>query len=243
MVQQMPQFELPRDYTSVSESKSSAGYGYLLTGDTRDRLKQLAEKYNTSLFSVMFSLFDILLARISGQEDIVVGVPVLGRNHSSLYPLVGFFVNTAVFHQHVDYQQRFSDFLHQVNGDVMETLNHQSYPLEKVLDDLKMKFPRINVFFNMFGEIFLKLEEESEVLEPVHLEEVIDAKFSLVLYVAEYRNGIEIECHYWKTYYKPDNIASMVKNYSSIINFFTGNPDKIIGDYKARGKRRSLKPV
>ena len=59
-------------------------------------LKRIGQDSGTTLFMTMLTLFQILLARFSGQQDIAVGTPITNRNRTEIEPLIGFFVNTLV---------------------------------------------------------------------------------------------------------------------------------------------------
>ena len=94
----------------------------------------LAKINKTTVFSLMLSILMMLLSRLSGQKEVVVGILGAGREHPSLHNIVGFLVNTLILSTHVSYDQSFADYLSSINGEVVETLQHQSYPLELVLD-------------------------------------------------------------------------------------------------------------
>jgi fengycin family lipopeptide synthetase D len=142
---------LPVEYGETAGAEDTGEYRCVITGALKDRLNQLVRDNNTSLFILMFSVFNILLARFRGQKDILCGIPAAGRDHYSLNNLVGFFVNTLILHNRVDYEINFTDFLRNVGENTLVALQHQGYPLELVLDDLNMNFPRIDVFFNMLN--------------------------------------------------------------------------------------------
>ncbi|UCH98230.1 MAG: amino acid adenylation domain-containing protein [Candidatus Aminicenantes bacterium] len=241
---QLVPVRLPLDSLQDSDTREGAAYRCVITQKTKDQLNQLAQSLHTSLFIVILSLFNILLSRVSGQEDIVIGLPVSGRDHISFQQMVGFFVNTIILDTHVDDDITFSEFLDKVNVNVLEALQHQGYPLEMVLDDLNMKFPQINVFFNMLNLDPGTLARELDSLESYHAEESIDVKFDLMVYISEYKNGIELVCNYKKAMFKPSTISSIMERYLRVIDFFTAHPGKRIFDYKQAkppGKKRSLK--
>jgi len=235
---------LPVDSNLHSDSREGAEYRCVIPGKIKDRLNQLAKSNNTSLFIVMLSLFNVFLSRISGQQSIRLGLPVSGRDHVSLQNIVGFFVNTVILDTDVDIDLSFIRFLEQVNANVLEVLQHQGYPLEVVLDDLNMKFPDVNVFFNMLNLGTGTLEKNLDSMESFHTDEVIDVKFDLMIYISEYKNGIRLNCNYKKAMFKPSTISSNMERYLNIIDFFTANPGKGIREFKhmrGQGKKHSLK--
>jgi non-ribosomal peptide synthetase component F len=235
---------LPVDSNLYSDSREGAEYRCVIAGEIKDRLNQLAKSKNTSLFIVMLSLFNVFLSRVSGQENIRLGLPVSGRDHISLQNIVGFFVNTVILDTEVDNNINFVQFLEKVHGSVLEVLQHQAYPLELVLDDLNMKFPGVNVFFNMLNLSSGTLEIELDSMASYHTDEVIDVKFDLMIYISEYKNGIRLNCNYKKAMFKPSTISSSMEKYLKVIDFFSANPGKGIHEFKSassQGKKRSLK--
>jgi amino acid adenylation domain-containing protein len=230
---------LPVGSVDGGDSREGASYRFTISGEVKDRLNVLAQTYHTSLFTVVLALFNILLSRVSGQKDILVGLPVSGRDHVSLQQIVGFFVNTVILDSHVQEDLPFESFLEQVNKNVLEVLQHQGYPLELVLDDLHMPFPPVNVFFNMLNLDDSGLERELVSFEPCHQDESVEVKFDLMMYVTEYKNGMELFCNYKKTVFRPETIASIMERYVKIIEFFSMNPGKRMVDFKR--KKRSLK--
>lgn len=230
---------LPGRSSGDEADRSGGSYRFTLDHAAKDRLNALAREHHCSLFTLLLALFNILLSRVSGQRDILVGLPVSGRDHESLQHMVGFFVNTVVLDTHVSEEKRFSDFLENVNSHVLEVLQHQAYPLESVLADLRMPFPNINVFFNMLNIDASLLERNLESFEPRHMEEQVEMKFDLMMYLSEYANGMELFCNYRKAVLDPVTIAALMDRYVRIIGFFAFQPEKRIIDFKK--KKRSLK--
>jgi amino acid adenylation domain-containing protein len=244
VAKEIPVMNLPFDFPGGQNAREAAAYHFSLPIEIKDRLNQLAKHNSTSLFVVMLSLFHLLLRLISGQEDIRVGLPVWGRDHAALQNIVGFFVNTVIIDTHVEEGARFIEFLAGVHAMMMEILHHQSYPLELVLEDLNLKFPRVNVFFNMLNLGTGPIQEELPSNTPYHTQKVVDVKFDLMLYISEFKNGIQIDCHYNKALFRAATVVSVMEKYSKIIDFFTAHPGKSMRHFKSAqqtGKKRSLK--
>ena len=65
-----------------------------IDADLTQRLRNLSQAHNTTLYMTLLSAFQILMGRYSGQSDLVVGSPIANRNYAQLEPLIGFFINT-----------------------------------------------------------------------------------------------------------------------------------------------------
>jgi fengycin family lipopeptide synthetase D len=243
----LPPLELPRDVKinqSDETSGASAGYRFVVAGEIKEQLKKIAEIHHTSLFMVVFSAFNMLLARLSGQADIVCGIPSAGRELPGLQDIVGFFVNTVILRNMVDYEEPYTGYLERVNHNTMKALENQYYPLEKVLDDLKMKYPTIPVFFNMFNMNIEKAEKGTEKGTDKnfssHIGKVQDVKFELVIYASERENGIDVDCHYRENLFTPQRVEFMMQQYVGILEAIANDPGKKVRDYLFKKERKKF---
>ena len=80
--------------------------------------------------------FGVLLARYSGQEDIVVGSPIANRQEEQLEELIGFFVNTLVMRIRVKPKMSFGELVGQVREIALEAYRHQEIPFERLVEEL-----------------------------------------------------------------------------------------------------------
>jgi fengycin family lipopeptide synthetase D len=222
----VPVVQLPVDFTAGTARRDTSGAAYRcwVCGEVKDRLKRLAESEGTTFSMVIFTIYNILLAHISGQEDTVCSLIGAGRSHPALREVVGYFTNSILVETHVDPEEDFIDLLLRVHNDVLETLQHQDYPLEPVLDELKMGFPDIPVSYNMLNlQDFPAAagretdREEPEPL-PVHLEKAQGVKFDLALLVTEHRDSIELLWNYRKSLFKPGTIESIARIFQDLLN-------------------------
>ncbi|MDI1433382.1 non-ribosomal peptide synthetase [Polyangium sorediatum] len=100
------------------------------------RLKQLGRNAGATLFMTLLAAFQVLLARLSGQPDVVVGAPIAGRNREEIEPLIGFFVNTLALRSNLAQEPTFLEFLAQVRRTAEEAFNHQDLPFERLVEAL-----------------------------------------------------------------------------------------------------------
>lgn len=236
----VPLLNLPGVIGGSADDISGALYRFMVDKGLKDRLIALAEKKQTTLFMVMFSLYLMVLRRYANQEDIACSIISAGRDHQSLSPVVGFFVNSLLFTLRVEDDKPFTRFLEDVHTQVLEVFQHQNYPLEPVFHHLKQPYPEIPISFNMVNMQDDTGNLELKPFEPEHVAEAHDVKFQLEPYVMEYQNGLETWWSYKKSKFNPATIEHFVKDYIKLMDYFTTNPDKSYDDFKQSGKKRKF---
>jgi non-ribosomal peptide synthetase component F len=223
----IPTLHLPADSTGLRTDTAAAAFCSWVDNDVKERLKRLAETNNTTLSTVMFSIYNILLSHISGQDEVVCSLIGAGRDHPGLLDIVGYFTNSAMVVTRIDPEEDFSHLLLRVHDDVMETVQHQSYPLEPVLDELRMSSPAVPVTFNMLNIPGISTDKALEGAEPadpvelpasVHMDKVQGAKFDLALLVTEHPGSIELLWNYRKSVFKPETVESVARLYMDLLD-------------------------
>jgi amino acid adenylation domain-containing protein len=238
---ELSRLELPNDFLKKNlKTRESAGFRLVIPGEVIDPLRTLGRQFNASLFIVLLAGFNLFLSNISGQEDIVLAIPGAARPHEDLKNIVGFFVNTLILRNRVDPEQPFGDFLEKVRHNTLQVLEYQSYPLELICSQLKIKYPDISVFFNMsiFGE---RNRQSLENFESFHSDFVQDAKFDMVCYLTEYKNGIQIDTHYYKQLFKPGKIEKMMRLYLQILEKISRCPGEKVSTFSKPERKLKIK--
>lgn len=105
--------------------------------DLVTQLKAFSRARNVTLATTLYSAWIILLSRLSGQKDIVVGMPVANRRRRELEGLIGFFVNTLALRVRLDDDASAADLLGQVKEAMLGAHAHQDAPFEQVVEALK----------------------------------------------------------------------------------------------------------
>lgn len=135
---ELPKLTLPGE-RQTADSLSCRGRAETLNiaAATLQKLKRLAVENHTTLYTLLLTVFKTLLYRYSGQHDIIVGSPTLGRPKREFADTVGYFVNPVALRSHPAAGQRFSDYLAEVNAIVLEALEHQYYPFSLLVEKLQ----------------------------------------------------------------------------------------------------------
>ncbi|MFC7519028.1 amino acid adenylation domain-containing protein, partial [Herbaspirillum sp. GCM10030257] len=97
-------------------------------------LQAMGERYGTTLYMTLLAAWSTLLARLSGQDDIVVGTPVANRNAPEVERLIGFFVNTLALRLDMSGTPTAGGMLQRVKARVLEAQAHQDLPFEQLVE-------------------------------------------------------------------------------------------------------------
>ncbi|MGV5049107.1 non-ribosomal peptide synthase/polyketide synthase [Rhodococcus pyridinivorans] len=131
------QLDLPSDRPRpVVASNHGAAYGFVVDADVHAGVVRLAREHNATLFMVMHTALAVLLARLSGSDDIAIGTPIAGRGERELDDLIGMFVNTLVLRTQVDSSASFAELLGQAREADLAAFAHADVPFERLVEVL-----------------------------------------------------------------------------------------------------------
>lgn len=135
----IPVLNLPYNYPRppVQSFEGDIVAFYLERGTTL-RLKHLVAETGTTLFILLLAMYNVLLHKYTGQEDIVVGTIIAGRNHVDLERVVGFFVRTLPLRNNLTANKSFEDFLQEVKDTTLKGFDNQQYPFSKMIEALNL---------------------------------------------------------------------------------------------------------
>ncbi|KOR39369.1 hypothetical protein ADT25_22665, partial [Xanthomonas oryzae] len=99
-------------------------------------LKALSQRHGTTVFMTMLAAWGVLLARLSGQHQVVIGTPIANRYRSEVEPLIGLFANTQALHIDLRGNPSVAELLAQVRATALAAQDHQDLPFEQVIEAL-----------------------------------------------------------------------------------------------------------
>jgi amino acid adenylation domain-containing protein len=228
--------ELPADYPRPPARTFRSGTELLLLPESLSQnLNVLSRQQRVTLFMVLLAAFKILLGRYNGQDDIVVGSPIAGRNRVETRGMIGCFLNTLVLRTDLSGSPTFLELLARVRKTTVEGYSYQDLPFEKLLEELQperdlSRTPLFNVFINMLnlrgGNVELP-GLEVEFLTPPE----VGAKFDLTLYIREQNQQIALEAVYNADLYKPERIAEMLRQFEHLLSQIAAHPEREIEQF------------
>jgi len=167
-------------------------------------LDRVGQQFQATRYMTLLSAFYLLLARSSGERDIVVGTPVAGRRHAQVESIVGTFINMLVMRAQLEHEESFASLLERVRLLVLEGLEHQDAPFERVVEAVlparsQAHTPLFQVMFDYQVLRKLRTHGAGLELEPMLLDRaasqydlscsVIDAGARTLLHL-EYRSDL-----------------------------------------------------
>ncbi len=100
-------------------------------------LRRLSQRHDVTLFMTLLAAWAVLMSRLSGQQDVVIGAPIANRQRSELKRLIGFFVNTLALRVRLDDNPSVAELLAQVKVSTLEALAHQDVPFQHVAEAVR----------------------------------------------------------------------------------------------------------
>ena len=157
-LQEVPPFlELSKDGPRPAEQTFKGGSQTVqLPDELISAIKNLAPQWQSTRFMVLLAAFKVLLYRYSGQPDLLLGVPVAGRNRVETEGLIGFFVNTLVLRDNLSGNPAFSDLLAQLRETMLGAFANPDAPFEKVVEALQ---PERNLSYNPIFQIMFSVTQ------------------------------------------------------------------------------------
>ncbi len=152
--------ELPTDRPRPAVQSHVGGtLPFALPDALTAQLRQLAQRQGTTLFMVLLAGWSLLLSRLSGQDDVVVGTPVANRQRREVEDLIGFFVNTLALRVRVGDAVSVSDLLSQVKETTLGAFAHQELPFEQVVEAVQ---PVRSLSHSPLFQVMLSLDNTPE---------------------------------------------------------------------------------
>ncbi len=178
----------------------------------------------------LFAAFNVLLHRLSGQEDLVVGVPIAGRNRAEIEDLLGFFVNSLALRTDLGGQPDFRGLLARVRQVALDAYAHQDLPFERLLQELRLerdlsRTPLFQVYFNFQSYAGALPAIPGLAAESLAGEEEL-AKFDLTLYVLDQSDGwVRLDLVYNADLLSAGRCGEMLAQFQGLLAQAVAQPD------------------
>ncbi|MGH9398363.1 MAG: non-ribosomal peptide synthetase [Terriglobia bacterium] len=225
---------LPADYPLAAKQTHRGAREFLGLDSSRARkLEELAQRANATLFMILLAAFQLLLSRYSGQDDIVVGTPLAGRNRPETEGLIGFFLNTVCLRTSLLGDPDFLTLLARVRQTALGAYAHQELPFDKLVEELA---PGGRPSSSAIFDVMFVLQTGRHWRQPSDAlagapSQAVDwrfetgtAKFDLTLSVMNTTTGLAGALEYSTDLFKAGTARRMVAHFETLIDDILANP-------------------
>jgi acyl carrier protein len=221
----IPRLKLPTDFPRPPAGGPGGGlFDFTIDGRTAAGIRRLMEQSETTLYMVLLAVLNVLLAKYSLRDDIVIGTGAAGRGHAGLENIMGMFVNMVAVRSRPGEEKSFSTFLQEVKKNALEAFEHQDYPFEKLVEKLGIerengKNPLFDVEFTVQNTPAARMEMTGTGIQvkPFTGIEYKRSKFDLGFSVFERDDSIDIALSYAARLFKPSTIETLVRHYMEVL--------------------------
>ncbi|MCP5108987.1 MAG: amino acid adenylation domain-containing protein, partial [bacterium] len=226
---EIPVLNLPEDFPRPAIQGFEGG---LVTFEIEEMhttaLKTLALDEGATLFMLLLASFNILLSKLSGQEDIVVGTPVAGRRHSDLENIIGMFVNTLALRNFPNREKTVKQFLNEIKNRALKVFENQDYQYEDLVERVNVtrdagRNPLFDTMFGLQNFDIPEVEFVGETIKPYPYEQDI-SRFDLSLFASEMGGVLACNLEYSTNLFKPATIERFINYFKKIIRVVIDNP-------------------
>jgi len=221
-----PALRLDTDFLRPENFSFDGGrIDFTVGAEMHDGLKTLCAQEGATLYMVLLAAYNVLLSKYTGQKDLIVGVPTVGRYVADVQDVVGMFVSTHAVRSKPHSVLRFNEFLHQVKMAVRGALEHQEYQLWSM-----MLGHSITTGKPLFGTVFVVQDQAFKAMEIPTLDvKEVDpgyhvSKFDLTLGAVEHADRIDFELEYSTDVFKRSTAKRIASHYKNILEQIIADP-------------------
>ncbi len=230
-LQGLEPLEIPTDHPRPAlPSHRGETLGFSIGPDLLAPFEALCRAEGATLQMGLLALVAVLLHRISGQDEIAIGIPHWGRNHPDLEPLIGFFINTLPIRSRWRPDQSFRQLLAQVRDTSLAAYDHQELPFERMVEALQLERDTSR---NPLVQVMLQLLEVREPslqgLEGLEAEALAtpagSARFDLEFVLRRRGNGLRGSVTFASDLFTADRIERMSGHLQTLLVSLLAAPD------------------
>ncbi|SHG99118.1 hybrid non-ribosomal peptide synthetase/type I polyketide synthase [Bradyrhizobium erythrophlei] len=228
--QPAPLLNLPVDRTrpAIKEFKG-ATHRTRIAAESYNRIKKFGASQKCTLFVTLLAGFQILLSRLSGQDDIVVGIPTAGQSLLDDAVLVGHCVNFIPLRGGLAGNPTAAEFLAQMKQTVLAGYEHQNYTYGRLVRKLALQRDPSRL---PITEIQFNLERVGGALGFDGLEAEVDpnpkgfVNFDIFLNIMESKDGLTLDCDYNTGLFDEETIGRWLEHYKVLLEGMAARADR-----------------
>ena len=227
----LPIVELPIDKPRPTlQSHRGARRTISISQQNYQDLTLLSQKGSCSLFMTLVAILQTLLYRYTSEEDIIVGSPIVTRNHPEIEKSIGLFLNVLVLRSDLSGDPSFLEIMERVRSVTLGAFSNQDLPFEKLVEELQ---PERDLSRNSLFQVSLELSQEEKLEMPgltITTLEVENggSQFDLSIHLREGENGLSGHFEYDTDLFYAETIDRMIGHFQKLIESVTLDPNQSI---------------
>ncbi|MGF6726216.1 amino acid adenylation domain-containing protein [Paraburkholderia sp. GAS41] len=213
------------------QSMHGASLSHAIPPKLRDAVHVLALNEGVTPFMALLAVFQALLQRYCGSDDIVVGIPVANRPHVDLEQLVGLFVNTLAIRTNLGGQPTVTQLLARVRDTTLGAFAHAELPFDHVVDAVR---PERSMSYMPLCQVMLSmLDTDSNCHQfdgtrcNIAELDIASAKFDLSVSFVDSPDGLTLLATYSTDLFDADTIRRLLANFETLLQGFVNHPRQI----------------
>jgi amino acid adenylation domain-containing protein len=192
-----------------------------LDKEQTNMLRSYIRKSETTLYIFILSVYTVLLSKYSGQDDIVVGSPISGRNHPDLYNILGLFANMLPMRNFPTENICYRDFLRNVKSNAISAFENQDYQFTELVSKLNVskdisRHPLFDVVLALNNTGTENIENKGFTFESYNYE-FSGLKFDLLLDILEGKDSVHFDLNYSVSLFKPATAEKILQHLLEIL--------------------------
>ena len=236
----VPVLELPTDFSrpAVKTNKSSR-LDTILDKDLFNEIKAFSNKQSSSLAITLRAVFEILLYKLSGQDDIVLGLPSAGQAITDNYHLMGHCINLLPIRCRLKDELTFTQYLKERKFATLDAYDHQQFTFGSLLKNLNIprdpsRAPLVSAVFSLDQGLGGMLHLEGLTTKVISNKRDYE-NFELFINATIEEEDFKLEWTYNTQLFKEETIKKMMDQFDSLLNTLTQDPqiklkDILVGD-------------
>ncbi|MBC7428212.1 MAG: amino acid adenylation domain-containing protein [Bacteriovorax sp.] len=227
----LPILDLPLDYKRpLMISHEGSTFPFIVSADRASALRDYAKTQGASLFNVFLTAFKITLARYSGLDDIIVGLPVRGRTRPEVMQTIGYFVNTIVLRSDIHLNQSFEANLKHVSNNCIDAFDNQLIPFQIILNKVtyardSSRTPVFQTFFSYQDVSNRSAEINGTPYTQINIDKA-STHTDLDLWIKASDRKIEGAFEFRNDLFKPETVGRFSECFFHILNGLLENFNK-----------------
>ncbi|WP_261888099.1 non-ribosomal peptide synthetase [Vibrio rhizosphaerae] len=214
----------------VTQDYSGAAIPVCFDASLTASLREFSQRHRSTLYMTLLAGWSVVMSRLAGQDDIVVGSPVAGRTQTELEDLIGMFVNTQALRVNLSEQPDSVTLLNQIKTTSLQAQAHQDIPFEQVVEAVA---PTRSLAYSPIFQVLFALQnlpEERIELDGMCLsllaEESSRAQFDLSLIVHESADRIEGTLNYATALFEPETVQRYLSYWITLLENMVRQPEQ-----------------